>query len=63
MAIYIYMAGVASSLLVYGPLSDGIGRKTPMVIGLVIMAAGSFICLFAGSITLFILGRFIKSKK
>src|SRR6185312_12823563 len=56
----IYMLGVALSQIIYGPLSDGIGRKKPMVIGLGIMLIGSFICLFAPTIELLITGRFIQ---
>ncbi len=56
----IYMLGVAVSQLFYGPLSDGIGRKTPMIIGLTIMLCGSFICLYASNINILILGRLIQ---
>lgn len=56
----IYMVGVSLSLLIYGPLSDGIGRKTPMIIGLSIMVIGSLLCLSATNINLLILGRFIQ---
>lgn len=33
----IYMFGIACSQLIYGPLSEGLGRKPPMVFGLLIM--------------------------
>lgn len=56
----IYMVGVALTLLVYGPLSDGIGRKTPMILGLTIMTMGSLLCVFAPSVYILILGRFIQ---
>lgn len=56
----IYMIGVALTLLIYGPLSDGFGRKSPMIIGLSIMVIGSFICLFAPNISTLIAGRFIQ---
>lgn len=58
MAIYMY--GVAASLLIYGPLSDGIGRKSPMILGLSIMLLGSLICLFAYNIYILVFGRFIQ---
>lgn len=56
----IYLFGVALTLLIYGPLSDGIGRKKPMVIGLSIMLLGSLICVFAPTIQLLLIGRLIQ---
>ena len=56
----IYMFGVAISQLIYGPLSEGIGRKSPLLIGLSIMLVGSLICLLATNIYLLIIGRFIQ---
>ncbi len=56
----IYMLGVALSQLIYGPISDGVGRKAPLTIGISIMLTGSFICLFASHIDILILGRFIQ---
>lgn len=56
----VYLLGVALSQLVYGPLSDGVGRKLPMTIGLIIMTFGSVLCLFANEINLLIIGRFIQ---
>ncbi len=56
----IYMLGVALSQLVYGPLSEGIGRKTPLLAGLAIMLVGSLFCLFAPGIDALIWGRLIQ---
>jgi Bcr/CflA subfamily drug resistance transporter len=58
MAIYMY--GVALTLLIYGPLSDGVGRKIPMLAGLSIMIVGSLICTFAPTIEMLVVGRFIQ---
>src|SRR5687767_13480962 len=54
-----YMFGAATSQLFYGPISEGIGRKIPMVVGLVIMVIGSLICL-TPDIDIIIFGRFIQ---
>lgn len=59
-SMVVYMLGVALSQLIYGPISDGIGRKLPLTIGISIMVAGSFTCVFASSIDILILGRFIQ---
>src|SRR3989338_6223909 len=56
----IYMLGVALSQLVYGPLSEGVGRKKPLLTGLIIMIVGTLICLFSPSIKVLILGRLIQ---
>lgn len=56
----IYMLGVALSQLIYGPISEGIGRQIPIAVGLSIMLCGSLLCLFATNIELLILGRFIQ---
>ena len=56
----IYMLGMALSLLVYGPLSEGYGRKKPLYVGIIILIIGSAICLFAPNIYILILGRFIQ---
>jgi len=56
----LYMLGVAASQLIYGPLSDGIGRKPPLIFGLVIMLMGSIICMLAPNINILILGRLIQ---
>lgn len=37
----VYMWGVSFSQLVYGPLSEGFGRKKPLIAGLAIMLGGS----------------------
>ncbi len=55
-----YMWGFAISQLVYGPLSDGIGRKKPLIAGLILVLTGSFICLVATSAAALICGRFIQ---
>lgn len=56
----IFMFGISLSQLVYGPLSEGIGRKVPLLVGLVIATLGSLICLTASTITILIVGRFIQ---
>lgn len=60
LSMSIYMFGTAISQLIYGPLSEGIGRKTPMLIGLFIMTIGSIICVLATNIDTLIIGRLIQ---
>lgn len=56
----IFMLGLAVSQLFYGPISDGIGRRNPLIIGLLTMTLGSFVCYNAQTIHTLILGRFIQ---
>lgn len=59
-SISIYFFGFAISNLVYGPLSDSLGRKKPLLIGLVITLIGALICFFSTSIVGLDMGRFIQ---
>ena len=58
--IAIYMAGFSLSQLVYGPWSDAIGRRCPLLIGLSINLIGGLICWLSPNIYLLFLGRFIQ---
>jgi Bcr/CflA subfamily drug resistance transporter len=58
--MYIYMFSLAASLLVYGPLSEGYGRKYPLIVGLIIMLLGGGVCLISTTINGLIVGRFIQ---
>jgi MFS transporter, DHA1 family, multidrug resistance protein len=53
-------AGMTLGTLIYGPLSDSIGRKPSIFIGLVIFAAGSLTCLFATTFPVMLIGRLIQ---
>lgn len=56
----IFMLGLSISQLIYGPISEGIGRKYPLIIGLFIVITGSSICFYASSIQTLIFGRFVQ---
>lgn len=49
------------SLLVYGPLSDRFGRKPPLLVGISIYIAASFLCALAGSVYALILFRILQA--
>lgn len=59
-SVAVFMGGFAFSQLIYGPWSDGIGRKKPLLVGLSLMFLGSIICLTAQSVAWLIIGRFIQ---
>ncbi|WP_319411203.1 multidrug effflux MFS transporter [uncultured Cohaesibacter sp.] len=58
--ITIFFAGLAIGQLIYGPLSDQIGRKSGMFIGLVIFIIGNLISWFSTSFEMLLLGRFLQ---
>ena len=58
MAAYLFAMSV--SILFYGPLSDGIGRKKALYVGIVIMIIGSITCALSTSITMLMVGRVIQ---
>lgn len=60
LTISLFLAGFAFSQLFYGPLSDRIGRKTPLLIGTGIFIIGSLMCCIAHSFFILCLGRIIQ---
>ncbi len=59
-SISLYMLGAAMSMLIYGPLSDKMGRKPVVIAGLVLFCASSLISVAAKSVSLFLWLRFIQ---
>ncbi|WP_372993100.1 multidrug effflux MFS transporter [Sulfitobacter sp.] len=55
-----YFLAYGLAQLVYGPLSDQIGRKKTLFIGMSIFAVGAIICAAAPSIELLVVGRIIQ---
>ncbi|MCO5197007.1 MAG: multidrug effflux MFS transporter [Anaerolineae bacterium] len=52
--------GLASGQLVFGPLSDSIGRKKAIYLGLAMFMLGAIISMTATSFTVLLVGRFIQ---
>ncbi len=55
-----YIFGVALSQPFFGPLSEGIGRRVPIIIGLSLMLLGSVMAFMASSMALLIFARFLQ---
>ena len=51
------LAGLALGQLVVGPLSDSLGRRRPLMAGIVVHMVASLLCLFAPNITLLGIAR------
>ena len=58
--IVIYMAGFAAGQLIYGPLSDRIGRKPTLMAGLAIFVAGTLGALLSGSFDSLLAARLVQ---
>ncbi|OXM86548.1 multidrug effflux MFS transporter [Paenibacillus rigui] len=54
------LLGLSLGQLFAGPLSDVRGRRTPLLIGLMIYAIASILCAFGPSISIFVMLRFIQ---
>jgi DHA1 family bicyclomycin/chloramphenicol resistance-like MFS transporter len=61
LTLSVFLAGLAGGQLVYGPLSDRFGRRPALIGGLVIYVAGTLACIFAPSMSVLILGRFLQA--
>jgi multidrug resistance protein len=59
-SVTIFMLGAAVSMLIYGPLSDKIGRKPVILFGLCLYCLSSFLTVFVYSIKYFLLLRVIQ---
>lgn len=60
MTIGIMTFGVAVGQLFWGPISDTMGRKLPLIVGNLLCVISSIICAFAPSIEILLLGRFLQ---
>ncbi|MDW9252930.1 sugar transporter family protein [Burkholderia thailandensis] len=56
-----FLAGLAIGQMLYGPLSDRVGRKLPLSIGIAIYVAASIGCALANTIEVLIAWRFCRA--
>jgi MFS transporter, DHA1 family, multidrug resistance protein len=54
------LLGMAAGQVIYGPLSDSVGRKPTIYAGLALFVIGSALSLAAGSFSLMLLGRILQ---
>ena len=52
--------GLAVGQLLIGPISDRVGRRLPVVVGLVLWSVSSLLCAMAPSLLLLTIGRFVQ---
>lgn len=56
-----FFIGMALGQLIYGPISDRIGRRPPLLFGIALYIAASLACAFAPSIGTLVAGRFVQA--
>jgi DHA1 family bicyclomycin/chloramphenicol resistance-like MFS transporter len=61
LTLSVFLAGFACGQIFYGPLSDRFGRRPVMLGGLALYCAGSIGCVFATSIEMLVLARFVQA--
>jgi MFS transporter, DHA1 family, multidrug resistance protein len=54
-----FFVGMMIGTLIFGPVSDSVGRKPAIFVGLIVFSIGSVVCMFATTFPLLILGRVI----
>ncbi len=59
--VSVFLVGLAVGQLFYGPISDRVGRRGPILFGVVVYLAASLGCALAGSIQILILFRLLQA--
>ncbi|MBR2252608.1 MAG: MFS transporter, partial [Neisseriaceae bacterium] len=61
LSITVFFVAFAFGQLLYGPISDALGRRKPLIFGIIIYTVASFACAAVNSIHLFVLFRFLQA--
>jgi MFS transporter, DHA1 family, multidrug resistance protein len=61
LALSLYLVGVATGQLAYGPLSDQYGRRPVLLVGLAIYVLGGLACALAPTVHILIAGRIFQA--
>jgi MFS transporter, DHA1 family, multidrug resistance protein len=55
-----FFAGMMIGTLIFGPVSDSVGRKPTIYVGLVLFSAGALLCMISTSFPMLIAGRLLQ---
>jgi DHA1 family bicyclomycin/chloramphenicol resistance-like MFS transporter len=61
LVLTLFLAGIAIGQLVYGPVSDRLGRRPVLIAGLVLFLVGTALCGLAWSLPVLIIGRVLEA--
>ena len=61
LVISLFFGGMALGQIFFGPFSDARGRRLTILVGLTIFIIGTFVCYFAQSIEVLLVGRLIQA--
>lgn len=61
LVVSLSLAAIAAATLVYGRVSDRVGRKPPLLVGMALLIVGSLACAVAPSIEMLIIGRAVQA--
>jgi len=61
LVLTLFLAGIAAGQLVYGPVSDRLGRRPVLLAGLALFLVGTVLCGFAWSLPALIVGRALEA--
>lgn len=59
--VSLFFFGMAFGQFFFGPLSDARGRRVSILVGLVIFAIGTLVCMFSQNLTQMLIGRVIQA--
>lgn len=54
------MIGLAAGQLIFGPLSDKYGRRSPLLLAMILFLLATLGCIFSHTISLFVVSRFLQ---
>ncbi|HTV69235.1 MAG TPA: multidrug effflux MFS transporter [Rhizobiaceae bacterium] len=60
-ALSLYLLGLATGQLAYGPISDRLGRRPVLLVGIALYCLGSLLCALAQGIDMFLVGRVLQA--
>jgi DHA1 family bicyclomycin/chloramphenicol resistance-like MFS transporter len=61
LTLSVFLVGLATAQLVYGPLSDRFGRRPVLLVGLGIYVVASLVCMLSPSVPTLVVARFVQA--